>query len=110
MKDPYAVIKSRYITEKATMLEQLQDAESNRSVARCKSPKYVFIVDRHANKHEIAQAVEAIYKEKNIKVTKVNTLHTKRKTKRRGRGKIGMTASYKKAIVTMEPGDAIDQV
>jgi large subunit ribosomal protein L23 len=104
------VIKSRYITEKATMLEQLQNAESNRCVERCKSPKYVFIVDRLANKREIAQAVETIYKEKNVKVTKVNTLHTKRKLKKRGRGKPGMTPSYKKAIVTMEPGDVIDQV
>jgi len=110
MKDPYVVIKSRYVTEKATVLEQLQIAESNQSVERCKSPKYVFIVDRHANKQEIAQAIEAIYKEQNVKVTKVNTLHTKRKLKKRGRGKKGLTASHKKAIVTMEPGDMIDQV
>lgn len=110
MRDPYEVIKSRYVTEKATMLEQLCTAESNVCVARCKSPKYVFIVDRAANKQEIAQAVEAIYKEKNIRVTKVNTLHTKRKAKKRGRGKMGLTASFKKAIVTMEPGDILEQV
>lgn len=110
MKDPYEVIKSRYVTEKVTVLEQLHTADSNRALERCKSPKYVFIVDRHANKHEIAHAVESIYKEQNVKVTKVNTLHTKRKTKRRGRGKRGLTTSYKKAIVTMEPGDIIDQV
>ncbi len=110
MKDPYEVIQSRYVTEKATVLEQLHTAESNQSVERCKAPKYVFIVDRHANKHEIAHALEAIYKEKNVKVTKVNTLHTKRKAKRRGRGKKGLTPSYKKAIVTMEPGDTIDVV
>ncbi len=110
MKDPYAVIKSRYITEKSTVLEQLQNAENNPCVLRCKSPKYVFIVDRHANKQEIAVAVEAIYKEQNVKVTKVNTLHTKRKMKKKGRGKKGLTASHKKAIVTMEPGDLIDQV
>lgn len=110
MKDPYEVIKSRYVTEKATVLEQLQNAESNRSVERCKSPKYVFIVDRYANKLEIATAIETIYKEQKVKVTKVNTLHTKRKTKKRGRGKKGLTASQKKAIVTMEPGDLLDQV
>lgn len=110
MKDPYAVIKSRYVTEKAAVLEQLQSAESNQCVARCKLPKYVFLVDREATKQDIAQAIEAIYKEQKVKVTKVNTLHTKRKEKRRGRGKPGMTASYKKAIVTMEPGDTIDQV
>lgn len=110
MKDPYAIIKSRYVTEKSTVLEQLHTAESNKSVARCKSPKYVFIVDSSANKHEIAYAIEAIYKERKLKVAKVNTLHTKCKTKRKGRGKIGMTSSLKKAIVTMEPGDTIDQV
>ncbi len=110
MKDPYAVIKSRYVTEKATVLEQLQTSESNPCSLRCKSPKYVFLVDRLANKQEIARAIELIYKEQNVKVTKVNTLHTKRKFKRRGRGKKGLTASLKKAIVTMEPGDVIDQV
>ena len=110
MRDPYDVIKSRYVTEKSTVLEQLHTAEANRSVAACKAPKYVFIVDRHANKHEIAAAVETIYKEQKVKVTKVNTLHTKRKQKKRGRGKSGMTPSQKKAVVTMEPGDAIDQV
>lgn len=110
MKDPYEVIKSRYVTEKSTVLEQLHTAESNKSLTRCDTPKYVFIVDRFANKQEIAGALETIYKEKNIKVTKVNTLHTKRKSKRRGRGKRGMTASYKKAIVTLEPGDSLDQV
>lgn len=110
MKEPYAVIKSRYVTEKATVLENLQSAKSNQSLERCKSPKYVFIVDRHANKQEITHAVEEIYKVQNVKVTKVNTLHTKRKMKKRGRGKKGLTASYKKAIVTMEPGDLIDEV
>lgn len=110
MKDPYAIIKSRYITEKAAVLEQLHTAESNPSLARCKAPKFVFIVDTHANKQEIASALEEIYKEQKVKVTKVNTIQIKRKPKRRGRGRPGMTASAKKAIVTMEPGDSIDNV
>lgn len=110
MRDPYEIIKSRYVTEKATVMEQLHTSESNRSVARCKSPKYVFIVDKNANKSEIASAVEAIYKELKVKVAKVNTIILKGKTKRRGRGRPGKTASYKKAIVTMEPGDSIDNV
>lgn len=110
MKDPYQIIKSRYTTEKTTVLQQLQSAESNRSLSRCKSPKYVFIVDCQANKREIAEAIETIYKDKSVKVTKVNTLYTKSKIKRRGRGRKGQTPVYKKAIVTMEPGDEIDQV
>lgn len=110
MKKPYQIIKSRYVTEKTAMLEQLQSAESNRSVAKCKSPKYVFIVDDKANKFEIAQAIEAIYKEKNIKVTNVNTVNAKPKPKRRGRGRPGAAPGFKKAIVTMEPGDTIENV
>lgn len=110
MKNPYDVIKSRYVTEKATVLEQLHTAESNKSVSRCKNPKYVFVVDRHANKKEIAEAVEAIYREQKIKVVKINTIHGKRKTKKRGRGRPGETAAFKKAIVTLEEGDSIENV
>jgi len=108
MKDPYSIIKSRHITEKTTTLEKLQIAESNQSLRRCKVPKYTFIVDTKSNKHEIANAVEAIYREKKIKVTKVNTINMKPKPKRRGRGRPGFTGAFKKAIVTMEPGDSIE--
>lgn len=110
MKNPYDVIKKRYITEKVTVLEQLQSNQSNRSIARCKSPKYVFIVDNRANKPAIAEAVEALFKEKNVKVTRVNTIQVKGKQKRRGRGRLGASASFKKAIVTLEEGDSIDNV
>ncbi len=108
MKDPFAIIKTRHVTEKATMLENLYQAKSNRSLARCENPKAVFIVDIHANKQEIASAIEEIYREKQVKVTKVNTILLKGKSKRRGRGRPGTTASFKKAIVTLEPGDIID--
>ncbi len=110
MKSPYEVIKSRYVTEKATMLSQLYTAENNKSLARCENPKYVFIVDVNASKREIAHAVEAIYSEQKLKVLKVNTLRTKPKAKRKGRGRPGRTAVQKKAIVTMQPGDMLEQV
>ena len=110
MKHPYEVIKARYVTEKATVLEQLHTSASNRCVARCKSPKFVFVVNIKANKSEIASAVEEIYKEQKVKVTKINTILIKSKPKRRGRGRPGMTAAFKKAVVTMEPGDAIDNI
>ncbi len=110
MKDPYAIIKSRYVTEKATVLESLRSAEGNKSVKRCESPKYVFVVDVKANKREIATAVESIYSDQKVKVTKVNTIQVKRKPKRRGKGRPGLTPAFKKAIVTMEPGDSIDNV
>lgn len=110
MKDPYEVIRARYVTEKATVLEQLHTSESNRSLAKCDSPKFVFVVSIGANKAEIASALEEIYKEQKVKVTKVNTILMKSKPKRRGRGRPGRTAAFKKAIVTMEPGDSIDNV
>ncbi len=110
MEDPFAIVKSLYVTEKATVLQQLHMAESNRSLARCRAPKYVFTVASCATKREIADAVEAIYREQKVKVTKVNTIQVKRKPKRRGRGRPGAKAAFKKAIVTMEPGDSIDKV
>ena len=108
MKDPYQIVKSRYITEKTTVLESLQNAENNPSLAACKAPKYVFVVDMKATKPEIAAAIEKIYSKNEVKVTSVNTLRTKRKPKRRRKGRPGKTASFKKAIVTMEAGDLIE--
>jgi len=107
-KTPYDIIQSRYMTEKTRVLQELQNAESNPCVRKCKKPKYVFLVDRNANKAEIAKAVQKIFSEKNVKVTKVNVINLKPKTKRM-RGRFGKTRARKKAIVTLEPGDAIDE-
>lgn len=108
-QDPYQIIKSQHVTEKAIVLQELKNAESNPSVKRCESPKYVFIVDQKANKKEIAEALESIFKENRIKVTKVNTINLKPK-KRRVRGRIGQRPARKKAIVTLEKGDTLDNI
>lgn len=107
MKSPYEIIKRQYVTEKATLLESLgsEGMQANPCIARCNSPKYVFVVDTTANKQQIAWAVEEIYKEMQIKVVKVNTLMTKPKPKRRGRGRKGATTRFKKAVVTLRPED-----
>lgn len=94
------------MTEKATMLGALQNRSNNPSIKKCQSPKVVFVVDPRANKREIAKAVEEIYEKNKIKVVSVNTLHVKAK-QRRVRGRQGWRAEWKKAIVTLEPGDAI---
>jgi len=78
------------ITEKATLL-----SEQN---------KVVFRVSADASKDEIAAAVEELFK---VKVTKVNTMVTKGKTKR-FRGIIGRRSDVKKAIVTLAEGQSID--
>ena len=86
----YDIIRTPVITEKATLL-----SEHN---------KVVFRVADDASKDEIAAAVEALF---NVKVTKVNTLNVKGKTKR-FRGIMGKRADVKKAIVTLAEGQSID--
>ncbi len=109
-KSPYSIIKHRYVTEKATVLNNLQHAESSATLKRCKNPKYVFVVDKKANKHEIAGALEKIYEKKKIRVVSVNTVNIPPKNKM-VRGRKGVKSGYKKAIVTLKEGDTIeDQV
>jgi len=108
-KDPYEIIKRRYITEKATMLSKLKDSQSNASVRKCESPKYVFLVDPNANKTEIADALEEIYVARNIKVKKVNTILDKPKIfARKGNRNAGRGVMQKKAIVTLTRGDTLE--
>jgi large subunit ribosomal protein L23 len=64
----------------------------------------VFRVRLEATKEEVATAVEELFK---VKVTKVNTLIQKGKTKR-FRGRPGCRSDVKKAIVTLEEGQSID--
>jgi large subunit ribosomal protein L23 len=86
----YDTIIAPVITEKATVL-----SEQN---------KVVFRVAMEATKDEIAAAVEELFK---VKVTKVNTLIQKGKTKR-FRGRDGRRSDVKKAIVTLQEGQSID--
>jgi large subunit ribosomal protein L23 len=108
--NPYDIIISRHVTEKAMMLQELKNSKSNKCVARCESPKYVFIVDPRANKRQIALAVEKIYSDLHIKVVDVNTINVKSKPTRRTRRGNGTKAAFKKAIVTLEPKDSLDNV
>lgn len=104
-KNPYEVIKRLHVTEKSMVLENLKSAKSNPSLARCESPKYVFIVDKTATKTDIGNAIEEIYPD--VKVAAVNTIHVKAKP-RRVRGRLGMRPAFKKAVVTLTPGDSLD--
>jgi large subunit ribosomal protein L23 len=107
-KSPFDIVLSRHVTEKSRVLEQLQFNTSNPCVKKCDTPKYVFIVDKRANKQEIAAAVEEIYGDRKIKVLSVNTISNKPKA-RRVRGRPGMKSGFKKAIVTLEAGDSIEE-
>lgn len=107
--DPYQIIKHRHVTEKATMLQELQNAKGNPSVSRFELPKYVFVVDKDADKRQIAKAIEQIYEKLNVRVVSVNTINVKAK-QRRVRGRVGFKAAFKKAIVTLEKGDKLENV
>jgi large subunit ribosomal protein L23 len=106
-RNPYDIIKSRYVTEKARMLEGLQSNSSNPCIKKCNTPKYVFLVHKDATKQDIAAAVEEIYSAKNIKVIGVNTINVRPKA-RTVRGRRGMRPGFRKAIVTLQAGDVIE--
>ena len=84
------IIKAPVITEKAAVLGQ--------------NNQYVFKVDPRANKTEIKQAIEKIFK---VKVEAVRTLNVKPKKRRVGRY-TGLTNRTKKAIVTLAEGQTIE--
>lgn len=86
----YDVVLSPVITEKATILQERNQV--------------TFRVAKKATKPDIKAAVEKLF---NVKVTAVNTLVVKGKTKR-FRGRVGMRADVKKAIVTLAEGSRID--
>ncbi|MGI5997123.1 MAG: 50S ribosomal protein L23 [Lutispora sp.] len=72
---------------------------TERSMNDMADRKYTFIVDINANKYQIKQAVEEIFK---VKVEKVNTIKMMGKMKRMGRYE-GRRPGYKKAIVKLTP-------
>ena len=86
----YDIVLAPHITEKSTML-----SETN---------AVVFRVAQSASKPEIKAAIEALF---NVKVTNVNTIVSKGKTKR-WKGKPYQRSDMKKAIVTLAEGQTID--
>jgi large subunit ribosomal protein L23 len=87
MKSVYSIIKAPLITEKATRVSPYL--------------KYIFWVDKNANKIEIKRAIEKIY---NVKVAKVASMVVKGRVKRLRWNQPGKTTDWKKAIVTLKPG------
>jgi large subunit ribosomal protein L23 len=79
---------------------------TEKAVAERKLPRYVFRVDLRATKTMIKQAVEKIFK---VKVKAVNTCYVRGKKRMLGRN-VGRTAHWKKAYVTLAPGQKIAQL
>ena len=69
--------------------------------------KYIFEVAPTANKIQIKRAIEAAFANKKVQVSAVNILHVAGKQRRRGKT-VGMTRTWKKAIVTLKAGQRLD--
>jgi large subunit ribosomal protein L23 len=101
---PAEVILRPVISEKSMDLTQPKTGRGEGAAA----PKYTFAVHDDANKHQIKDAVEQLFR---VRVTGVNVLTTrpkeKRRNTRRGRTK-GYTSSWRKAVVTLAVGEKIE--
>ena len=91
MKNICAVVKKPCLTEKGMTLQEMHN-------------QIVVKVDTQANKIEIKEAVEKMFK---VKVDKVRTANMQGKTKRVGKHS-GRKADWKKAIVTLAEGHKIN--
>jgi large subunit ribosomal protein L23 len=89
--DIFQVIKEPHITEKATLQKELANQIS-------------FKVHKKANKIEIRKAVETLFKTKVIDVRTINNLGKKRRIGR----SMGKKSDWKKAIVTLAPGENVE--
>ncbi len=72
---------------------------TEQSMIDAQDKKYTFIVQKGANKTQVKNAVEAMFK---VKVENVNTMNYAGKKKRMGKH-VGKTSAYKKAIVKLSP-------
>jgi len=94
MKSEYSIIKRPLISEKANIQQERHN-------------QFSFEVDRAANKHEIRQAIERLF---GVTVQSIRVVNVRGKKRRMGMRyrKVGMTSSWKKAIVTLPEGQTID--
>jgi large subunit ribosomal protein L23 len=87
----FEIIKTVRLTEKGTRQGE-------------KYNQYTIVADPRANKTQIRQAVQELFK---VKVTRVNTLNVRGKFRRQRTIQAGQAPSWKKAIVTLKEGDKI---
>jgi len=91
MKEPRSIVRRALVTEKGSRMREKQN-------------RYTFQVSPEANKIEIKDAIQKIFK---VDVLDVHTIHVQGKMKRLGRT-TGRRSSWKKAIVTLKEGQTIE--
>jgi large subunit ribosomal protein L23 len=87
----FEIIKTVRLTEKGTRQSE-------------KFNQYTVVADRRANKIQIRNAVQELFK---VKVTSVNTLNVRGKARRQRTAQAGKASDWKKAIVRLKDGDKI---
>jgi large subunit ribosomal protein L23 len=88
----YEIIKSVVLSERSNALAEVQN-------------RYTFKVSPKANKVEIAKAVKALF---GVEITAVNTMNYDGKAKRKRTAAAGRKADWKKAVVTLKPGQSLN--
>ncbi len=87
----FGTLKKQLLTEKSL-------------ISRDKQNKYTFVVSNRANKHDVKEAIETIFK---VTVLKVSMINVGGKEAKVGKS-VGKKPDWKKAIVTLKEGDRID--
>jgi large subunit ribosomal protein L23 len=108
--ESFEIIKTVRLTEKGTR----QVSQPVRYIVKGKDGKeevktrelnqYTVVADPRANKTQIRQAVQELFK---VKVVKVNTLNVRGKFRRQRTRQAGQSSNWKKAIVTLKQGEKI---
>ena len=104
MRSPEHVIKRPLLTEKGSFLKESGGRADSEAEPETLRSQLVFEVARDANKIEIRHAVEKLW---NVTVVKVRTTVVRGKQKRLGRF-TGRRSNWKKALVTLAPGQNIE--
>jgi len=90
---PYDILKRPIVTEKSNFQSDILG-------------QYTFEVDRRVNKYQVKQAVEKVF---NVTVEGVRIVNVPAKRARRyGRRQVVRKSGWKKALVTLKPGDRIE--
>ena len=107
MIDPYKIIIRPVVTEKTTSLAQAPRPKSEYTLNQ-----YTFEVARGASKSQIREALERWWLDARgvrIHVVRVNTMNVHPKRRRTtGKQILGLTRTWKKAVVTLQDGDSLD--
>ena len=106
----FEIIRTVRLTEKGTrqgsqpVRYTVKNKEGKPEIKTRPLNQYTIVADPRANKTQIRQAVQDLFK---VKVLKVNTLNVRGKFRRQRTKQAGQAPSWKKAIVTLKQGDKI---